>query len=774
MRKAININDSWKFTKQDDVNAINKTYKAGNWEAVNIPHTWNAIDGANGFDFYKGACWYRKEFFLDAIDQGNKIFIEFNGSNSVTDVYVNGEHMGQHRGGYSIFRFDITEFVEFGTQNTLTVKVDNTVVDDVYPQMADFTFYGGIYRDVNLVIANPVHFDLMDYGSKGVYVIQENVSQEKALLTIKSKVVNDREENTKIRLWADILDADGHSAAYAAKEVTLPAGETKEIEMPVVIDNPTLWNGKKNAYLYEAKVSLVSFNDTIDELSIPFGARYFEVDAEKGFFLNGEHLSLNGVSRHQDRKDMGWAITKKEHDEDMELIKEVGATSIRLAHYQHDQYFYDLCDKEGMVVWAEIPFISVMSKTELEGINAKQQMIELIRQNFNHPSIIFWGIQNEIQISGERPELRKLVNELNQLTKQEDPTRLTTMANVMFVEDSDEYNHVTDTIGYNKYYGWYQGKAEDFAGWIDGFHKTNPHVKLGISEYGAEGILQYHSNDPKVKDYTEEYHALYHETVWNIFKERPFLWSTYVWNMFDFGANIRDEGGVKGRNNKGLITYDRKIKKDAFYMYKANWSDEKFVHITSKRFVDRPDDKMTVKVYSNCEEVTLYANGFKVSTKTSDGRTFVFENVPLQNGLNEIKVVAHESDVTFGDTARFNKVTEPNTSYSAPEEDRGGVVSNWFQMPDLEDVQVEEIEITDDVYSTRCTFNELMENKEANAILEKYLGDFAEHPMFGMAQGMKIDMIASMAEDLFTEKVMYTINKELTKIKKELTNSTKA
>ena len=351
--------------------------------------------------------------------------------------------------------------------------------------------------------------------------------------------------------------------AYAAKEVVLAAGETQIVEMPVVIEKPILWNGRKNAYMYEAKVSMISFNDTVDEISIPIGVRYFEVDADKGFILNGEPLRLNGVSRHQDRKDMGWAITKKEHKEDMEFIKEIGATSIRLAHYQHDQYFYDLCDQEGMVIWAEIPFISVMSKTELEGINAKLQMTELIRQNFNHPSIMFWGIQNEIQIGGERPEVRKLVKELNELTKKEDPTRLTTMANVMFVPDEDEYNFMTDVVGYNKYYGWYEGKTEDFAGWLDGFHKTNPNVKLGISEYGAEGILQYHSNDPKVKDYSEEYHR-YSMKQFGKSLKRPFLWSTYVWNMFDFGANIRDEGGVKGRNNKGLITYDRKIKKDAF------------------------------------------------------------------------------------------------------------------------------------------------------------------------------------------------------------------
>lgn len=765
MRTIKNLNQDWKFLKQNEELAQDTQFDDSNWEQVDVPHTWNAIDGANGFDFFKGACWYRKSFVVDRSAQGNKVFIEFEGSNSVTDVYVNGQHMGQHRGGYSTFRFDITDVLQFGNANTLAVKVDNTVVDDVYPQMADFTFFGGIYRNVNLVVVNNMHFDLMDYGSQGVYIQQDKVTDELASLTVRTRVVNDNEEDQKIRVWADMVDANGIVVAYAAKEVMIQAGKTEVVEMPVSIKNPTLWNGKKNPYMYQAKVSLTSFNDTVDHLSIPVGVRYFKVDPQQGFFLNGEHLALNGVSRHQDRKDMGWAITPREHEEDMALIKEVGATSIRLAHYQHNSYFYDLCDQEGMVIWAEIPFISVMSKTELEGINAKQQMIELIRQNYNHPSIMFWGIQNEIQIGGDTPALRKLVSELNELTKKEDPTRLTTMANVMFVPDEDDYNNVTDTIGYNKYYGWYNGVTEDFAGWLDGFHEKNPTVSLGISEYGAEGIIQYHTNDPKVKDYTEEYHALYHEIVWSIFKQRPFLWSTYVWNMFDFGANIRDEGGVKGRNNKGLVTYDRKIKKDAFYMYKANWSDEKFVHITSKRFVDRVDETIGVKVYSNCSSVTLFVNGEQHSTVSSEDCVFRFENIALRDGLNEISARADQAGAMYQDTAHFNKVNEANKSYEAPEA-TGGVVDNWFEMPDTTEVIVEELVITDDVYSTKCTIGSIMENDAARAVVTAHLGDFSEHPMYPMAQGMSFDILSTMASEVFTEKVLYMLNKELTKINK--------
>lgn len=764
MRKILNLNAAWKFIKEDVVNAKEIVFDDSKWQCVNVPHTWNAVDGANGFDFYKGACWYRKEFLINSLEQGKRVYIEFNGSNSITDVYVNGYHMGQHRGGYSTFRFDITDVIHFDQPNMLAVKVDNTVVDDVYPQMADFTFYGGIYRDVNLIITNPVHIDTMDHGSQGVYIVQDEVNETKASLTIKAKLTNNLEVEKKVRVWIDILNKEGKAVTYTAKEVLLTAGENKTVELPATINQPILWNGRKNPYMYEARISLTSFNDTIDEISIPFGVRYFKVDPQEGFILNGQPLRLNGVSRHQDRKDMGWTITHKEHKEDMELIKEVGATSIRLAHYQHDQFFYDLCDKEGMVVWAEIPFISIMSKTELEGLNAKQQMLELIRQNFNHPSIMFWGVQNEIQIGGNRPEVRKVVRELAELTKKEDPTRLTTMANVMFVPDNDEYNFMTDIIGYNKYYGWYQGKAEDFGPWIDQFHTTNPNVCLGISEYGAEGILQYHSDEPKVKDYTEEYHALYHEKVWKTFSERPYLWSTYVWNMFDFGANIRDEGGVQGRNNKGLITYDRKIKKDAFFMYKANWSDEKVLHIASKRYVDRATDSIKVKIYTNCDEVTLYVNGKEVAVQTSKDHMVVFENVMLQNGINEIRAVSKELE----DTAFFNKVEEANPSYVCPESDTGSVVSNWFKMPeDIGEVEIKELEIMDDVYSTRSSIGELLKVPETKAVLTKYLGDFSEeHPMFAMAEGMSIDTIATMAEEIFTEKLIYLLNKELTQIKK--------
>ncbi|MCK0473382.1 glycoside hydrolase family 2 TIM barrel-domain containing protein [Halalkalibacter sp. APA_J-10(15)] len=776
MRKLININESWQFSKEEMAERKDISYHDQDWVTLSLPHTWNAIDGANGNDFYRGACWYRKVLSLPIEEQNNRIYIEFQGANSVTDVYLNGQHLGQHRGGYSTFRFDLTEHFAFGKANVLAVKVDNSHFDNVYPLRADFTFFGGIYRDVNLLVVNPIHVDLLDYGSQGVYIVQEKVNKEQADLHLHVRITNELQVESKVRLCVDLFDQNGDHVCYRAADVKVDSREMKRVDVGLTIYNPKLWNGLKGAHMYEARVSLQQYNDTLDEVIVPFGVRYFKVDPNEGLFLNGKKVRLNGVARHQDRKDMGWAITHEEHDEDMELIKEVGATSIRLAHYQHDQYFYDLCDREGMVVWAEIPFITEMSETELTGENAKLQLVELIRQNFNHPSILFWGLQNEIQIgSKHEQEVRKVVRELNEIAKKEDPTRLTTMANVFMIDDEDEYNYMTDIIGYNKYYGWYNGKVEDFAPWLDNFHETNPHISLCVSEYGAEGIIEYHSEEPKVKDYTEEYHALYHEKVWRIFEERPYLWATYVWNMFDFGANIRDEGGVKGRNNKGLVTYDRKVKKDAFYMYKAHWSDEASLHIAGKRYIERINDVIDIKIYTNCEKVTLYVNSQKVETVVGDKKIVVFQDIKLEEGTNHIVVKGVSEGEKFEDQAWFEKVLEPNRSYEAPVDDTNERVANWFDIPEYDDDElIEEVEIPEGVYSTGDTLQELMENEETKAIVVKTLGDITKVPMYGMMKGFKVDILASMADEneeqdsqsLFSEQRLKRLNRDLIKIKK--------
>lgn len=756
MRKILNLNNNWKFTK--DLNSVQ-------WENVNIPHTWNSVDGYSGNEYYKGACWYEKELTVERLENGKRAYIEFNAVNSISDVYFNNVHLGEHKGGYSIFRYDVTDLIKFDEKNILKVKADNTVVDDVYPLMADFTFYGGIYRDVNLVITENIHFDLMDHGSTGVYISQDKVTKEAASLTIKAKVVSHLDEDCPVRVVADILDAEGKIVKYTAKDFMI--NEDAEVTLPVTIENPTLWDGVENPYLYNVNVRIEKHNDVIDELNIPTGLRFFEFDAKKGFFLNGKHMKLQGVSRHQDKYGKGWALTKEDHDLDMQLIKEVGANSIRLAHYQHDQYFYDLCDREGMIIWAEIPFISRASETDLTGKNAKSQMIELIRQNFNHSSIVMWGVENEIQIGGDLPYVRQIVKDLNDICHREDPTRLTTQANVMSVPNDDEYNTYTDIIAYNKYYGWYTGKTEDFADWLDDYHATNPNTALGVSEYGCEGIITYHTDEPKVKDYTEEYHALYHETLLKIFNERDFLWGSYVWNFFDFGSAIRDEGGVKGRNNKGLITFDRKLKKDGFYAYKAVWSKEPFVHITSKRFLDRPTDNINIKVYSNCDEVTLFVNGEKVNTLTGE-HTFVFENVQLSEGATDVRVIATKAGKEYTDYAFFNKVTEANPVYECPEQG-GGFAANWFDedlISQYTDIEITELDITDDVYSTATSIADILDHEEAAKILRKYCPNLVDSPMISMISKGNLDDLNKQFDLGIDERLLFLLNKELIQIEK--------
>ena len=767
MRTIKNINNNWKFI-QENLSLEQVSEKNIQWKELDLPHTWNAYDGANGNDYYRGVGWYVRELAIPVDEAMNHLFIEFQGANSVTDVYVNDQWMGQHKGGYATFRFDITKAIRFGEKNTLAVKVDNSEHADVYPLRADFTFYGGIYRNVQLISVTPVHIDLEDYGSSGVFIEQQNVSEEQATLQIKTKLQNKTDEPTSVRLWLEVLDQAGKVVAYRGQNLMIQPGSNEET-LTLKINEPNLWNGHDNPYLYSMKISLQKFNDTIDRIDIPFGVRYFEVDPEKGFILNGKPLRLNGVARHQDRKGKGWAISQADQREDMALIKEIGATSIRLAHYQHDQYFYDLCDQEGMVVWAEIPFITEVSKAENPDENAKQQLIELIRQNYNHPSIFFWGIQNEIQIDAANEGIaRKLVKELDALARTEDQTRLTTMANVLTVDDEDEYNYITDIIGFNKYYGWYMGKAEDFADWIDHYHHLNPTTALAITEYGAEGIVEYHSANPVVQDYTEEYHALFHEKVWKIFSARPFLWATYVWNMFDFGANIRDEGGVKGRNNKGLVTFDRQIKKDAFYFYKANWSPEPFVHLAGKRYIERSGETTTIKVYTNCPSVTLSVNSQKVATVEVTNGIALFEHVPLEKGENWLVATATNESKEIKDQSLIIQVETEPEAYRAPVEEAGENVQNWFEVPAVEE-EAEAVEIPDGVYSTRDTLEELMTHEETRQHVIDVMGDLTQIPMYGMMKNMKIDTLVSMSPDgtFFNQNRVNLLNKKLIQVKKE-------
>ncbi|GKX29655.1 beta-galactosidase [Vallitalea longa] len=761
MSRVTNINKGWKFVLKE---CERESLIVSEMKEIKLPHTWNGIDGQDGGnDYYRGVGWYVKELEIEENHHG-RIFLDFQGVNSVCDVYLNGQHMGKHEGGYSGFRYDITDYVS--SDNILEVAVDNSHIEDVYPLFADFTFYGGIYRDVNIIYTDDIHFDLLDLASSGIYVSQKNITNEKAEVNILAKVVN---SGNPSEVGCQISWVDENGGIILTDEQIKTIEKQGEFSFDIEIHNPNLWNGIENPYLYNVIVTLATGNEEIDRKEIPTGLRYFKFDEQEGFFLNGRHMKLRGVSRHQDRESVGNALTEEHQIEDMELIKEVGANSIRLAHYQHNQFFYDLCDKAGMVVWAEIPYISKTSDIDNTASNAIIQMRELIRQNYNHASILMWGVQNEIGIMEEKKSLEQIVREIHDVAKEEDTTRVTTQAQVMMTPEDDPSHYVTDIMAWNKYYGWYVDEVEDFEIFINSFRSKNPNRAFGISEYGAEGILSWHTDNPKVKDYSEEYHALYHEKALKIFNKYDFVWGTYVWNMFDFGSDMRDEGGVKGRNNKGLVTFDRTTRKDAFYWYQSMWSKKPMIHINSKRFVERHTDNIEVKVYSNQDNVTLMNNGNPIELLKKDGTIFLFR-VDLTEGDNEIVAVAGD----LKDSIIFKKVAEKNMKYVLPEEEtKKGImvnndenVKNWFSM-DLDET-IEDFEFKKGYYSIKDKISAILENEEGESVLRKYLCSMLEHEMFNMIKGMPLSSVFSLQKDMFPKLLQLNVNKELSKIKKDV------
>lgn len=653
MRQIYNFNTKWGFSKE----ALEApTTMPERWNWVNIPHTWNNIDGQDGGnDLYRGTAFYAKELEKMDLPKADRYFLEIQGANSSAILYINGKKLANHDGGYSTWRVDITDALE--DKNLFVFEVDNSQNDRVYPQNADFTFYGGIYRDLNIIAVNESHFDLEYYGTPGIKVTPEVVGKD-AKVEVEVFVKNAKETQ---KLVYTLKDAEGNVVA----EKETPASETVA---SFEIENVHLWHGKKDPYLYTAEVCLKD-EEVLDNVSARFGCRTFEIHPENGFILNGEEYPLRGVSRHQDRWGIGNALLKEHHDEDMDLICELGATTIRLAHYQHDQYFYDLCDERGMVVWAEIPYISTHMPNGRK--NTISQMKELVVQNYNHPSIIVWGLSNEITMHGDSDEdLRENHVILNDLVHEMDKTRLTTMACVSMCSMDDPYVQIPDTVSYNHYFGWYGGDTSQNGPWFDEFHAKYPNIPIGCSEYGCEA-LNWHTSDPQQGDYTEEYQAYYHEELIKQFYTRKYMWATHVWNMFDFGADSRNEGGENGQNHKGLITFDRKYKKDSFYAYKAWLSDEPFVHICGKRYVDRVEETTKVTVYSNQPEVELFANGVSLGKQTCPEHFFYFE-VPNTGETTLVAVAGDCKDESF-----IRKVEVFNEEYRLKEK---GAILNWFDV----------------------------------------------------------------------------------------------
>ena len=635
MRKTTILNENWLFRYHD-----------GSETKLDLPHTWNALDGQDGGgDYWRGTCVYEKTFPMPAHGADELVYLQFNGVNASAKVILNGSAVMTHDGGYSTFRADVTPFLK--KENHLVVEVDNSKNDRVYPQKADFTFYGGIYRDVLLLTVNRHHFDLDFHGGPGI-AVSSTVEGSNAKVNVRTWQTGG---NVTVKLMA----ADGAVVASGA-----PGDLT--------IENVRLWNGVDDPYLYTCEATLTVDGKAVDAVSTRFGVRSFHVDPQKGFFLNGRSYPLRGVCRHQDWKGIGNALHRSHHDTDMAIIREMGANTLRLAHYQHDQYFYDLCDEAGLVVWAEIPYISEHMPGGRE--NTISQMTELIVQNYNHPSICVWGISNEITISTkDKADMMDNHKVLNDLVHQLDPTRLTTLACYSVCGPFNPVAHkVSDLVSWNLYLGWYVPGMFLNELWVDFFHKVYPNRCLGYSEYGCECMPQLHTDRPRRLDQSEEYQCKYHEHMLRFFDKRPWMWATHLWNTFDFAADARNQGGEPGMNHKGVVTFDRKTKKDSFYLYKAWWSSEPFVYIAGRRFVDRPNAKSTITVYSNQPTVTLYVNGKKLAAQTGE-KVFRF---PI-TVAGEMKITAVSGE--HRDEIAIRKVDKPNPAYKLGKD--AGNAGDW-------------------------------------------------------------------------------------------------
>jgi len=744
VRTITNINRKWAFTKQTTEIPTQIDTK---WDFVNLPHTWNAIDAQDGGnDYFRGTAIYAKELDKEDLPEAQRYYIEINGANSSADLYVGGKKLAHHDGGYSTWRCDITE--EIAQKTMIVIAVDNAPNDRVYPQVADFSFYGGLYRNVNIIGVNESHFDLDYYGGPGIKVTPV-VSGKNANVEVEVFVTNGK-LGQKVRYV--LCDAQGNVVAETVSDDTKAA---------FTIENVHLWNGRKDPYLYSAKAELLDDETVLDCVTTRFGCRFFEIHPENGFILNGEEYPLRGVSRHQDRWGIGNALLPEHHAEDIDLICEVGATTIRLAHYQHDQYFYDLCDEKGLVIWAEIPYISQHMPGGRD--NTIQQMKELITQNYNHASIVVWGLSNEITMKGESdPDLLENHRILNDLVHEMDKTRLTTMACVSMCNMDAEIIQIPDTVSYNHYFGWYGGDTSMNGPWFDKFHKKYPNIPIGCSEYGCEA-LNWHSSTPFQGDYTEEYQAYYHEELIKQLFTRKYMWATHVWNMFDFGADARAEGGENGQNHKGLMTFDRKYKKDSFYAYKAWLNPEPMVHLCGKRYIDRVEEVTKVTVYSNLPTVELFANGVSLGVKEAADHFFYFD-VPNTAAETHLVAVAGE----LKDESVIRKVATFNEAYRLKEK---GAILNWF------DIEAPEgyLSLNDkmsDVLSTvrgKLIFAGMMA-KMMPKKGDKAMGGFEINDgmiqMMGGFTVLRLTSMLGMMNVSFSKEQLLDLNAQLNKIKK--------
>jgi beta-galactosidase len=722
-RMSVSLDQGWRFQQSDSITgAESRDFDDSAWQAVDVPHTWNRVGNAGTersplSNNVRGVGWYRLRFATPgrtvgsaagpgkvvstkraasahaaaparAVPDASRYFLEFDGVGAVADVWLNGHYLGQHAGAFSRFRFDATAAINPSGDNVLVVKADNSKPQPgsstaaVIPLSGDFFVFGGIYRNVALVVTHAAHVDLLDYGGPGIYAHAVSIEPAAAVVQVATRVVNDGPKPAKVVLETAVEDADGKVVASTAGAADTLTAKVIVVPATLRVPQPRLWQGVKDPYLYRTVVTLRSLRgEVLDRVSQPLGLRTVAFDPDKGFFLNGEHVLLHGAAMHQDRPVKGWAISRADQEQDFDYLVDMGGNAVRFAHYQHDQRSYELADERGIVAWAEIPLVNQVSfdgapVSEAFAANAKQQLVELIRQNYNHPSIAVWSIANEVNLraaqSGGPNKPLSLLQSLNRLAKLEDPSRYTTLADccevgllphtgsVANIAPRDEIVGVTDVVGYNRYFGWYTGKFSDFGVMLDAAHARHPRLPLAISEYGAGAALTQHSDDPEGgpinphgRPHPEEFQNLYHEASWAALRERSYLWGVFVWVLFDFSSDSRAEGDLMDINEKGLVSYDRTVAKDAFYFYRANWSSKPTLHLVGRRYTDRAYAVLDVEAYSNATQARLSLNGREQGVTSCGEGVCLWRGIHLAQGANEVRATADIGGAETSDTLQW-------------------------------------------------------------------------------------------------------------------------
>jgi len=656
-RMVTPFNADWKFFRGDVAGASAVQFADASWQPVTLPHTWNAQDALPGNAVYQGPGWYRKEFAALPAWRDRRIFIRFGAASLTAEVYLNGSKLGEHQGGFAAFCFEITSLVKFDGRNTLAVRVDNKR-GAISPLGGDFTIYGGLYRSVSLIVTGPVAITPLDYAGPGVYLKQKDVTDDRAEVEVVTKVSNATTQTQYVTAQITVSNPKGKVVRTTQASAAVKAGVTDDIAQTFAIQRPHLWDGVDDPYLHTVRVDLLVNGKRVDAVEQPLGLRYFRIDAARGFVLNGQAMQIHGVCLHQEGPN-GWAVTEKDEDADMALLREMGVNGVRTAHYQHSEHFHALCDRYGLLGWSELAMVNYVRGTAEFRQNVRQQLIELIRQNFNHPSIVMWSMYNELG-SNTPDKPGPLVRELGELAHAEDPTRPTTgAASGDTMANLPDVMNALDLISLNFYSGWYGGKPEDLGPEIDKYNQKYGSKGVSISEYGAGASVHQHQQgmterpNPNGKWHPEEWQAIQHEIQLPIIKARPYVWGSFLWVMFDFASAGRHEGDADGINDKGLVTRDRAVKKDAFYFYKANWNPEPMVYITSRRDAERAAAATAIKVYSNCPKITLKINGKSYDPPKTADYVFVLKDATLSEGENTIEAEGTVSFKTVRDSCKW-------------------------------------------------------------------------------------------------------------------------